>query len=103
MFDALEQFSRAHQHTIGALAALSTFAAVLVSLALALNAQRSRRTRIAAHASVRRKVSEALQGSQRRYLPVTITNVGVMPVNLPKYNVRVRSALHPTAEVTGTR
>jgi hypothetical protein len=83
MLEAIEQFSRAHQYTIAAFATVSTFAAVLVSLALALIAQRSRRTRIKAHASIRRIVSAALQGTPPRYLTVTITNVGVLPVHIP--------------------
>ena len=48
----LEQLSEANQHTIAALGAISTFAAVVVSLLLASIAHRSNRTRLKARARV---------------------------------------------------
>lgn len=84
MFDALEQFSQAHQHTIAALGALATVAAVLVSLVLALIAQRTHRTRIKANASVSFIDHETLKGKPKpEYITVMITNLGLMPVVIP--------------------
>jgi len=80
MFDAIEQFSQAHQYTIAAISAASTFAAVVVSLVLALIAQRTNRTRIKAHASVSYIDHATLRGKPKpKYLTVMITNVGVIP------------------------
>jgi hypothetical protein len=80
----IDKFFEVHQHTIAALGAISTFAAVLVSLALALVAQRSSRTRIKARAAVSTIVHVTLQGKPKpRYVTVRITNVGLMPVTIP--------------------
>jgi hypothetical protein len=80
----LERFAEAHQHTISALEAISTFAAVVVSLALALLAHRSSRTRIKALVGISFIAHRALEGKPKpEYVTVTITNVGQMPVTIP--------------------
>ena len=80
----IDKFFEVHQHTIAALGAVGTFAAVLVSLALALVAQRSSHTRIKARAAVSTIVHVTLQGKPKpRYVTVKITNVGLMPVTIP--------------------
>jgi hypothetical protein len=80
----LEQLSEANQHTIAALGAISTLAAVVVSLVLALIAQRSNRTRINARATVSVMLHSTLEGRPKpKYVTVTITNVGLMPVMIP--------------------
>src|ERR1700722_1631217 len=84
MLHWLEKLSEAYQHTIGALGAISTFAAVVVSLVLASIAQRSTRTRIKARAGVSVIVHPTLEGRPKpEYVTVMITNVGLMPVMIP--------------------
>ena len=69
----LERFSDTHQHTIAALEATSTFAAVVASLALALLAHRSSRTRIRAWVKVSFIVHQTLEGKPKpEYLTVTL-------------------------------
>jgi hypothetical protein len=51
MLNAMEHFADVYQHLIAAIGAFSTLAAITVSLALALIAQRSSQTRIKACAS----------------------------------------------------
>jgi hypothetical protein len=84
MLNSLEQVSAANQHTIAALGAISTFAAVVVSLVLASIAQRSSRTRIRASATVSVSLHPTLKGkSNPKYVTVTITNFGLMPAMIP--------------------
>jgi hypothetical protein len=84
MFDALEQFSQAHQHTIAALGAVSTFIAVVVSLALALLAQRASHTRIMARVSASVILHPSLEGKPNpEYVTVSITNIGNLPALIP--------------------
>jgi hypothetical protein len=84
MLNWLEQFSAANQHTIAALGAISTFAAVVVSLVLASIAQRSSRTRIRASATVSLILHSTLKEKPKpEYITVEITNVGLMPAMIP--------------------
>lgn len=83
MWDEIEQFCEAHQHTIAALGAVST-PAVLVSLALALLAHRASRTHIKAHASISVILHPTLEGKPKpEYLTVAIINVGSLPAMIP--------------------
>ena len=50
--NVIEEFFKAHQHTIAAIAAAGTFAAVVVSLLLAWGAKRADRTRLRAVANL---------------------------------------------------
>jgi len=80
----IEHFSDSHQHTIAALGAFSTFAAVVVSLMLALATRRSSWTRIKANASLSTIFHATLEGEPKpEYVTVSITNVGLMPAIIP--------------------
>lgn len=80
----LDQLSEANQHTIAALGAVSTFAAVVVSLVLALIAQRSSRTRIKCRAELCFIYHPSLEGRPGpEYVTVSIRNVGLMPAIIP--------------------
>jgi hypothetical protein len=84
MFAAIEKFSEPRQHTIAALGAFSTLAAVVVSLALALVAQRSSRTRIRAKAYASFIFHSSLEGKPKpKYVSVSIANVGLMSASIP--------------------
>jgi hypothetical protein len=76
----LEAFFTAHQHTVAAFEAVSTFAAVVVALALSLISRRANRTRIEARASVTQIVGGAIYPT---YVSVEITNVGLFAVTVP--------------------
>jgi hypothetical protein len=80
----LEHFSETNQHTIAALEAASTFAAVVVSLVLALLANRSSRTRARVSVQVQFIFRPTLDGKTKpEYVTATITNIGVMPASIP--------------------
>ena len=81
MFGQLESFSEIHQHTIALMEALSTFAAVVISLMLATLAQRS--VRIKARAAMSEFIHPTLEGKRKEYVTVTVTNVGQMPAMIP--------------------
>jgi hypothetical protein len=75
-----EAFFTAHQHTVAAFEAASTFAAVGVALALSFISQRANRSRIEARASVTQIVGGAIYPT---YVSVDITNVGLFAVTVP--------------------
>jgi hypothetical protein len=84
MFVAIEQFFQAHQYTVAAVSAFSTLAAVLVSLGLALIAQRSSHTRIKVHVSARVIMHPSLIGKPKpEYVTASITNVGNLSAHIP--------------------
>jgi hypothetical protein len=84
MFNDLEEFFGAHRHTIAALEAISTFAVVVVSLGLALLAQRANRTRLKASASLSVIMHSTLEGKEKpTYVTAYVRNVGIMPVMIP--------------------
>lgn len=84
MPDGLEEFFQKHEHTVAALEAVSTFAVVVISLALALISQRTNRTRVKAYASINKIVHSTLEGKEHpRYVTATIRNIGIMPVSIP--------------------
>ena len=62
MFQDLEEFFKAHEHTMVALEAVSTFAAVAVALVLSLVSQRANRTRIKAVVSATIIMHEIFRG-----------------------------------------
>lgn len=94
----LDQFSEANQHTIAALGAVSTFAAVVVSLVLALIAQRSSRTRIIGRAELSFIYHPSLEGRPGpEYVTVSIRNVGLMPVRPQRiYPVEIKARASTT-------
>jgi hypothetical protein len=80
----LDDFLGRYPHIVSALEAFSTFAAVLVSLTLALIAQRSNRTQIKAFASIGIILHSTLEGKPTpTYLTAEITNMGIMPIQIP--------------------
>src|SRR5271169_218507 len=84
MLDAIEQFSRSHAFTIAAFGVLSTFLAVIVSLALALLSSRAIRTRLRASVEIYTIAHDTLDPKNPpRYLAVDITNTGAMPLRVP--------------------
>jgi hypothetical protein len=84
VFDLLEAFFKAHQYTIAAFGVVGTFSAVIVSLTVALIAQRSNRTRITAHASKSVILHSTLEGRDKpSYVTVHIKNIGVLPALIP--------------------
>jgi len=79
-----ETFFGAYKNTIAALEAFSTLAVVIVSLVLALIAQRANRTRVKAYAQISTIHHALLEGQQLpSYITVHITNNGIMPVIIP--------------------
>jgi len=81
---ALEAFFKAHQYTIAALAAISTFAAVVVSLVVTYISLKASHTRLNARASVQLIIHSSLEGQpEPTYLCVSITNRGNLPATLP--------------------
>jgi hypothetical protein len=84
MFAEMEEFFKAHEHTVAALEALSTFAVVLVSVTLALVSQRANRTKVKAFASISVMLHSTLEGKPKpTYMTVFIRNAGVMPATIP--------------------
>jgi hypothetical protein len=84
MFQELEEFFSAHQHTVAALEAGSTFAAVVVALVLSLVSQGANRTRIKASAASTIIMHETIKAPDYPgYVTVDITNNGILPVMIP--------------------
>jgi hypothetical protein len=84
MFNELEEFFKAHQHTVAALEAVSTFAVVVVSLVLAFVSQKASRTRVNARASISIMLHSTLEGKEKpTYVTVFVRNVGIMPAMIP--------------------
>ena len=84
MWETLEIFLARHQHTVAAVEAASTFAAVVVSLAIALLAQRTSRTRLRATADLNVIAHSTIDPTNPpSYVVASITNLGVMPLRVP--------------------
>ena len=78
--DLLGQYS----HIVAAIGALSTFAAVVVSLVIALWAQRGNRTQLIASMYIVDLVWEGVRVQKPpQYITVAITNTGTMPLRIP--------------------
>jgi hypothetical protein len=75
----IEQFFEAHQHTVDAIAAAGTLAAVATSLWLAYRARRADRTKLKATADLWTIV---VPNDTPKFLQVTIRNVGKFPVRI---------------------
>jgi hypothetical protein len=79
----IEDFFKAHQHTIAAIAAAGTLAAVVTSLALAWSARRADRTRLRASADIVLIFQSPIDGkSVPKFLKVSITNIGKFPLQI---------------------
>src|SRR5262249_29396246 len=81
----IEEFFKAHQHTIAAIAAAGTVGAVVTSLWLAYSARRADRTRLRARANLVSIVHPTTIDPKNapEYLRVSITNHGKFPLRIP--------------------
>jgi len=80
----IEEFFKSYQHTIAAIAAAGTMAAVVTSLALAFLARRADRTRLRAFASLMTLVHPTIDPKTApEFLRVSITNEGKWPLRIP--------------------
>jgi hypothetical protein len=80
----IEEFFKAYQHTIAAIAAAGTLAAVVTSLVLAWSARRADRTRLKAHADIVLVIHIPIDGKMPpKFLRVSITNIGKFPLQIP--------------------
>jgi hypothetical protein len=76
-------FCREHQFTIAAAGAIGTLLAVLTSIFLAWLGVRANRTKLVATAHIMRVVGGGIGKDERvRYLTVSITNTGVLPLRI---------------------
>jgi hypothetical protein len=84
MFSSLEEFLKNHEHTVAAIEAISTFAAVVVSLWLALASQRANKPRLKASVSTNIIMHSTLNDKNKpTYVVANITNTGIMPLSVP--------------------
>jgi hypothetical protein len=82
--EMIEEFFEANQHTVAALAAAGTFAAVITSLALAYIARRADRTRLRVRANLVTIFHASIDPkSAPEFLQVNITNHGRWAVRIP--------------------
>jgi exosortase/archaeosortase len=80
----IEEFFKAHQYTIQAIAAAGALAAVVVSLALASSARRADRTRLEAVANLMTIFHPTIDPKTApEFLTVSITNHGKWPLRIP--------------------
>jgi hypothetical protein len=81
---SIENFLSEYPHIVSAFGALSTFAAVVVSLMIALWAQRTNRTKLTARIYVADIVLQGVEPENSpQYITVSITNTGTMPLRIP--------------------
>ena len=78
--DQLEQFLGRYPHLITALEAASTFAAVAISLCLAVASWRGRKTRLRARVHKSLLIIGELK---RTYVTINIMNTGLFPLRIP--------------------
>jgi hypothetical protein len=80
----IEEFFTAHQHTIAAIAAFGTLAAVVTSLVVAWSARRADRTWLKAVANIVLTFHDPIDGKiVPKFLRVSITNRGKWPLHIP--------------------
>ena len=83
-FQLIEEFLKAHEHTIAAITAVGTVGAVVTSLWLAWRANRADRTRLKARADIVLIFHVPIDGkSVPKFLKVSITNIGKFPLHIP--------------------
>ena len=93
---AVEEFLASHSHTIAAVEAISTFAAVAVSLTLAIASKGAIRTRLRARATITtlfQPAGGAAFVAGPRFVTVDITNIGPLPLRIPLSFFRLRVRL----------
>jgi hypothetical protein len=79
----IEEFFKAHQHTIAAIAAAGTVGAVITSLWLAWSARRADRTKLSAVAQVMTLFDSTTDpNTAPEFLAVSITNEGKWPLRI---------------------
>ena len=81
MLQSIEEFCKAHEHTISALEAFSTLLAVIVSLALAYRASLAEKTRLLAKLEIATILHPAVS-PHPRFVVVSITNIGNLPLQV---------------------
>jgi hypothetical protein len=79
----IEEFFKAHQHTIAAIAAVGTVGAVVTSLWLAWSARRADRTRLRTFANLMVMAHPAIDPKTApEFLRISITNQGKWPLRI---------------------
>lgn len=81
--ERLDHFLGYYPHVIAALEAISTFAAVVVSLSLAFAAGRSSKTRLTARVSELVFIHPNVPEPRPSYIVARVTNVGILPLRIP--------------------
>lgn len=95
MLELIEKISLEHEHSIALLEAISTFAAVVISLTLALMTRAANKTHLKAYVSIRRMVHATIDNENPpRYLIACITNTGLMPLRIPLSFFHWKAPLH---------
>jgi hypothetical protein len=82
MLAGIEAFCAAHEHTISALEAISTFSAIVVSLWLAHRATVADRTRLVATLQIA-TLFHPMISPKPRFVVASITNAGNLPLQVP--------------------
>jgi hypothetical protein len=83
MLADLATFLGRHEHTVAAVEAFSTLAAVIVSLALALLARRANYPRLPARMQKSVVAHPTLAPNYPSYITINITNTGILPLRVP--------------------
>jgi hypothetical protein len=94
----MEAFFKSYEATFAAITAISTFLAVVVSLAISIGSQRASRTQIKARVSVMVVLHSSLEGKPTpTYLSVEITNIGILAAVIPLSFFRWKVPFYPGA------
>lgn len=81
--ERLEHFLSHYPHVVAGLEAVSTFAAVVVSLSLASLARRANQTRLRARLYVAQLIQQGIDPKNPpQYVALSITNTGMLPLRL---------------------
>jgi len=82
--DRLEHFLGHYPHVVAGLEAVSTFAAVVVSLSLAALARRANQTKLRARLYVAQLLQQGTDPKNApEYIALSITNTGILPLRIP--------------------
>jgi hypothetical protein len=82
VIDGIEAFCSAHDHTIRAIGVIGTLSAVIISLVLAYRAAIREKTRLVATLYIS-TIFHPTISPKPRYVVVTITNTGNLPLQIP--------------------
>jgi len=86
----MEHFFQSYQSTIAALGAVSTFAAVVIALCLAISSIGANRSKLKARATITSLVQPGLAGSVPTFVTAEIVNTGALPLRLGLSFFRLR-------------